>query len=163
MQQTAKLDHIQEQMRPGVITREGFLGHDTRHLGDILIDDDATVKRLGTTHEAIAARMREFRDAAGKGLGEFITIPPHFEARVDGVRGKLPSPFGPEGLFPKTNTTVKNTSLGEELIFTDLQIHLIESHGFYQGRGGTYRLEPETLVALLEIACAADPTPPVPQ
>ena len=162
MKQSAELDHIQQQMRPGVITREGFLGTDPRHLGDILIADNATVNRLGVTHKAIATRMQELRDHAARGLGEFISVPPHFEVRVDGVRGKLPSPFGPEGLFPKTNTTVRNTALDKEIIFTDLQIHLIANHGFYQGRGGTYRLDPELLVALLEIPATGFETPPVP-
>ncbi len=152
MKQTAELTHVQEQMAPGIITRDGFLGTDPRKLLDILIEDDATVARLGLTHSAIAARMRELRDHATHGLGEFISLPPHFEVRVDGVRGKLPCPFlGSDGLFQKTNTTLRNTRLNREITFTDLQIHLIEKHGFYQGDGSPYRLDPQELATILEL------------
>ena len=145
MKQTPQMQRVQENMRPGAITLEGFLGSDRRNLGDILIEDDAEVKRMGLTHEEIASRMNELREAGKEGLGEFITVPPHFEVRVDSVRGKLPCPFEHPGLFPKTNITVRNTRLDREITYTDLQIHLIEAHGFYEGKGSRYRIDPEEL------------------
>ena len=86
--------------------------------------------------------MVELRDAGMAGLGEFLDVAPHFEVRVDSVRGKLPCPFGDPGIFPKTNTTVRNKRLGREITYTDLHIHLIGSHGFYEGKGSPFRLEP---------------------
>jgi hypothetical protein len=150
MKQTPEMDRIQRDMQPGVICRDGFLGNDTRKLVEILIEDDAEVKRLGTTHEDIANRMRDLRDAGMKGLGEFVTVPPHFEVRVDSVRGKLPCPFGHPGVIPKTNTTVKNLESGEEITYTDLNIHMIGSHGFYEGKGACFRLEPVDLLRILQ-------------
>ncbi|NQT54365.1 hypothetical protein HQ576_20070, partial [bacterium] len=38
---------------------------------------------------------------------------------------------------------------GATLRFTALSIHLIRAHGFYQGRGAPYRLEPTQLAELL--------------
>ena len=96
--------------------------------------------------------MIELRDAGMAGLGEFIDVPPHFEVRVDSVRGRLPCPFGDPGIFPKTNTTVRNRGTGREITYTDLHIHMIGSHGFYEGRGSPFRLEPRDLVEVLEIA-----------
>ena len=151
MKQTPQMQRVQDNMRPGAITLEGFLGNDIRNLEDILIEDDAEVKRMGLTHGDIASRMIELREAGKEGLGEFITVPPHFEVRVDSVRGKLPCPFEHPGLLPKTNITVRNTRLGREITYTDLQIHLIEAHGFYEGRGSRYRTDPEELVEVLEI------------
>lgn len=151
MKQTPQLQKIQENMRPGVITLDGFLGRDTRNLVDILIDDDARVKRLGYTHKVIALKMVDARDKGKRGLGDFISVEPHFEIKVDSVRGKLPCPFGDPGVFPKVNTTVRNLSLGKEITFTDLHIHFILVHGFYEGKGSAYRLEPEDLVAILEV------------
>lgn len=151
MKQTPQMQRVQNNMRPGAITLDGFLGSDTRNLGDILIEDDAEVKRMGLTHEEIASRMNELREEGKEGLGEFITVPPHFEVRVDSVRGKLPCPFEHPGLFPKTNITVRNTRLGREITYTDLQIHLIEAHGFYEGKGSRYRIDPRELAELLEI------------
>lgn len=157
MKQTPELDKAQERMKPGVITRDGFLGNDKRKLIDILIEDDAEVKRLDLTHKRIANRMIYFRDAGLRGLGEFITVEPHFEVKVDTVRGKLPSPFGEPGIFPKTNTTVKNMNLDKEITYTDLNIHMILAHGFYEGKGSPFRLEPKELKEILEIKTEETP------
>jgi len=151
VKQSPQLQKAQQNMRPGVITRDGFLGKDTRNLIDILIDDEAEVQRLGVTHSDIAERMIELRDAGMRGLGEFINVEPHYEVRVDSVRGKLPCPFGDPGIFPKTNTTVRNLKKGREITYTDLNIHMIMAHGFYEGRGSGFRLEPSDLVEVLEV------------
>jgi hypothetical protein len=151
MKQTVELRKAQERMAPGVITRDGFLGTDSRNLVDILIADDADAKRLGVAHRTIASRMIALRDAGMRGLGEYIDAEGHFEVRVDSVRGKLPCPFGDPGVFPKTNVSVRNTKLGREILYTDLSIHMIYAHGFYEGRGNPFRLEPRDLVEVLEI------------
>jgi hypothetical protein len=150
MKQTRKLDNVEREMRPGVITRDGFLGADRRHLVDILEADDAEVRRLGLTHERIADRMQELSEAGRRGLGEPISVDPHFEVRVDGVRGKLPCPFH-EGIFPKTNTIVRNLDRNSRITYTDLNIHMVREHGFYEGEGSPFRVAPGELVAVLEM------------
>ena len=129
MKQSPQLTEIQDKMRQGVITKDGFLGPDTRNLVDILIDDEAVVQRLSLTHQNIAEKMKEFRDKGKKGLGLFVEVEPHFEVQVEGVRGGLPSPFGEAGMVDKMNTIVKNLHLNREIYFTDLHIHMIEHHG----------------------------------
>ncbi|RKX76736.1 MAG: hypothetical protein DRP87_11105 [Spirochaetes bacterium] len=151
MKQTTQLQKVQENMRPGVISLHGFLGDDTRNLVDILIEDNAEVKKLGVTHRRISDKMRELRENGLSGLGEYINVSPHFEVKVEDARGKLPCPFEHPGLFPKINTTVRNLEKNKEIIYTDLNIHLIEAHGFYEGRGAKYRLEPAELVDILEV------------
>lgn len=151
MKQSPQFTKIQEQMRPGVITLEGFLGSDERNLIDILIEDDGTVRRLGLTHVAIAERMQYFRDQGLDGLGEFINLDEHFEVRVDSVRGVLPSPFGGPGMYQKINTTVRNKALGKEVTYTDLHIHFVRDHGFYEGKGSPFRLDPAELAEVLEL------------
>ncbi len=151
MKQTPEYDAIQQQMAPGVITLDGFLGTDTRKLIDILTSDEAKVHALNVTHEAIAERMQYFRDAGLDGLGEFMKVDDHFDVRVDSVRGKLPSPFGGKGMYEKVNTTVRNTISGGEVTFTDLHIHFVRDHGFYEGEGSPFRIEPSQLVDVLEV------------
>lgn len=151
MKQTPQMEKVQNNMQPGVITLEGFLGADKRNLIDILTEDDAEVKRMDLTHERIAETMVAFREKGKKGLGEFIHVDPHFDVKVDTVRGKLPSPFGGPGLYPKINTTVVNKRLDRTIWFSDLQIHLIRDHGFYEGKGSRFRLEPRDLIDILEI------------
>ena len=147
---TAKpLDAITLALQPGTVAREGFLGSDSRSLADILAADQAAVERLHLSHPQIARRMKELRDAGQKGLGDWIVIPPQWEARVDAVRGHLPCPFGDPGLYSKTLIAVRNTRLGMEIVYSDLLIHLIEEHGFYEGRGSPFRLDPERIAAAL--------------
>jgi hypothetical protein len=151
MKQTVQMQKAQEQMAPGIITRDGFLGEDRRPLVDILLADEEAVKALDLDHQAVVARMIELRDAGMAGLGEFVDVAPHFEVRVDSVRGRLPCPFGDPGMFPKTSVTVRNRRTAREITFTDLHIHLVLAHGFYEGRGSPFRLEPKDLAEVLEI------------
>ena len=150
MKQTPEMDHYQHNMRPGCITLKGMLGNDRRNLTDILTDDDAEVKRLGTTHEAIADRMQELRDAGVAGLGESISVQGHFDIRVDSVRGKLPCPFE-DAVVQKTFVQVQNKTLHETITYTDLHIHMIKEHGFYEGHGSGFRLPPAELVKVLDV------------
>ena len=151
MKQTVQMREIQEKMKPGVITRDGFLGTDSRNLIDILTEDDAEVKRLNLSHKLMARRMRELRNAGKHGLGDFISVAPHFEVRVDMVRGKLPCPFGHPGLIQKTNIQVRNLKTEREITYTDVHIHMIGEHGFYEGKGSPFRLEIRDLIETLEI------------
>lgn len=151
MKQSPQLTEIQKNMHPGIITKDGFLGPDHRNLVDILIEDEAVVQRLNLTHQQIAEAMKKFRDEGKKGLSLFVDVEPHFQVKVEGVRGGLPSPFGEAGMVEKTNAIVKNLHLNREIYFTDLHIHMIEHHGFYQGKGSLYRLEPKDIVEVLEI------------
>jgi hypothetical protein len=45
--------------------------------------------------------------------------------------------------------TVRNRRTGTELVYSDLSLHLVEAHGFYEGRGSPFRLEPEQILAVL--------------
>jgi hypothetical protein len=152
MKQTVQMKLAQERMRPGIITRDGFLGSDARNLIDILVEDDAAVRRMSVTHQAVASRMIELREAGMRGLGDYISVEPHFEIRVDSVRGRLPCPFGDPGVFPKTNIFVRNVEKKREITYTDMHIHMIGSHGFYEGKGSPFRLEPKDLMEILEIS-----------
>ena len=66
MKQTLDYDKIQEQMKRGVITLDGFLGTDERKLIDILAADDVVVRQRLTSHQAIADRMKHFKEQIGR-------------------------------------------------------------------------------------------------
>ena len=127
MKKNAQSMDILKKMAPGALSRAGFLGHDPRPLEEILEADRAAAAGLGTTHEAIAA---------GDGLTAF-----HREAL-----GRISCPFGECGSFHKGQVEATDARTGEKLVFTPLSIHLIAAHGFYQGRGSPYRIEPATVV-----------------
>ncbi len=151
MKQSPDLTTAQERMKPGVITSCGFLGPDRRNLIEILVEDEALVQRLNTTHKQIAQRMKELRDKGLAGLGMFEKVEDRFEVKVDSMRGQLPSPFEDHIMIGKQNTVVRNLKLNKEVTYTDIHIHMIEFHGFYQGKGSVFRIEPEDLVEILEV------------
>jgi len=150
MKQTPELDMAQARMKPRVLSLPGHMGTDTRKLIDVLTDDAAEVQRLGMTHESIAARMKDLRDKGARGLGLPLETEEGLEVTVDSYRGRIPCPFKDRSCT-KTNTTVRDVKTGETVTYTDAGIHMIEAHGFYEGRGSPYRLEPAVLVRLLRV------------
>ena len=151
MKETPQMKEIVANMQPGVITLHGFLGTDSRTLQDMLDEDNGTVTRLGLSHEDLAVKMKYFREEGKRGLGEIISVSPHFEVQVQSVRGILPCPFGHPGTIPKQNVTVRNKKLDREITFTELNIHMVEKHGFYEGKGSPFRVSPRDLIEILEI------------
>jgi hypothetical protein len=151
MKLSPELARVQDQMQPGCITRDGFLGEDTRPLNEILEADEQAVRRLGLTHERIADRLDELAARAREGLGTTVTVEGRFDVRAEDVRGKLPCPWTHRGLYPKTNFYLTNTSTGEQLTWTALLVHLVRAHGFYEGRGSAFRLGPREVARVLEL------------
>jgi hypothetical protein len=148
MKQSPQLQAAQARMAPGVLTMDGFLGTDPRDLGEILEDDEGAVRRLGLAHEALAAALHRLTQRAIGGFGAPVVDGP-FELCACEAMGVLPCPFGEPGLHPKAVIEARRTDTGERLSWTALQVHLIRAHGFYEGRGSPFRLEPPTLARFL--------------
>lgn len=151
MKSSDKTKNTARAILTGDIFQDGYMGDDRRQLNEIIRSDEETVKSLNLTHKKIAERMMEFREKGQKGLGDYVKVAPHFEVRCDVERGKLPCPFGEPGMHRKTNTGVRSLGTGKEISFSDLNIHMIAAHGFYEGKGSPFRLEPADLAEILEI------------
>jgi hypothetical protein len=148
VKQSPILDRIENEMRR--IGTGNFLGSDPRKLSEILDDDRDQVNVLGLTHLQIARRLEEITAFAKKELGEVAILEDRYEVRGEEFRGVIPCPWThPDGLFPKSHVEVRELKSGKTLKWTDLSVHLIRLHGFYQGKGSPYRLEPETIKDLL--------------
>ena len=150
MKENPAKHRVLENMKPGVISLHGFLGTDSRDLDTIIEHDSGEMERLALTGEGIAAKLEEIRDRAMEGLGVYIKLNETYMAKADSIRGKIPCPFDHPGVFSKTVITIQNIETDEEMIYTDLGIHLIRDHGFFQGKGSIFRMEPEALADLLE-------------
>jgi hypothetical protein len=151
MKQPPELREAQRQMRPGVVTRDGLLGNDSRPLAEILDTDDSSVRSMDLTHAEIAERMEHFTSKGRRGLGTTVQMDDHFEVRVQEWRGVLPCPWPHKGTYRKSITHLTNTRTGEEMTWTALSIHMVREHGFYGGRGSTYRVNPEAARRILEL------------
>ena len=149
MKQTPDERDVRERMAPGVLSREGFLGTDTRRVSEIVEADAATLARLGTTCESLAERLRRALEAALAGLGAPVPTGGGVTATWHEAMGRIPCPFGRCGTFPKGEVELADSASGEKVVFTPLSVHLIERHGFFQGAGSRYRLDPALLVRLL--------------
>jgi len=139
---------IEANFRPGTLTRDGFLGHDSRPVFEIIRQDGKTLDRLGLTREAAADFLQRLLDEGKKGLEG----PVDFEGRILQIhwaRGLLPCPFGEPRLHSKITATVNDPSTGRKLRFSQLAIHLIRGHGFFGGQGSQYRIEPEEVIGFM--------------
>ncbi len=138
-----------ERLAPGALCRDGFLGDDRRGLPEILDADLATVEALGLTHRDIARVLdAACRDAMAQ-LGAPVHLPGgSLVAEFHEAMGVIASPWPDGKCLPKGEVVVADTATGERIAYTPLSVHLIGEHGFYQGRGCPYRLEPAKVARL---------------
>ena len=149
MKQTPEQKRIEDNLRAGALSAEGFLGDDTRSLTDIIRDDQAMVEQLGLSHKTIAARLRALTEAGTTGLGRPVLIDGYLAVIVEDYRGEIPCPFRDHASFAKQLTTCTDQNSKRAIRWSDLNVHMIEAHGFYEGRGSSFRLEPAEIREIL--------------
>ncbi|MFP4362273.1 MAG: hypothetical protein ACLFR1_00255 [Spirochaetia bacterium] len=150
MKMTEQMKHAQANMDPGIITQTGFLGDDTRNIVDIIEADEEKMRLLGLDFDIVAEKLTYLLTEGRNGLGEPTTVDEVFIVKVDEARGYLACPFE-DGIYRKLTATITNKKSGNNLICTDLSIHLLEEHHFLEGKGSTFRLEPDRIKLVLEL------------
>ncbi|TVR73020.1 MAG: hypothetical protein EA427_02575 [Spirochaetaceae bacterium] len=154
MKMSPQYTRAQANMQPGVITSDGFLGDDHRNLVDIIEADEEKFSQLDLDFDHVARRLRSLLEAGRKGLGEPVTIEGKWIITTSEARGHLASPFE-DGIYRKVNARIEyapqGKPTGEELLISDLSLHLLETHHFLQGKGSPFRIEPEKIRKVLEI------------
>ncbi len=152
MKQSPDEKRIRDRMARGVLSHEGFLGTDTRRVSEIIDADAAAADHLGTSVAELAAQLESVLDAAVAALGTPAPVGDRLTATWHEAMGRIACPFGRCGAFPKGDVELTDRETGETVRFTPLSVHLIAEHGFCQGRGSRYRLDPAALARLLSIA-----------
>ncbi|MDO5733541.1 MAG: hypothetical protein Q4P08_00130 [Eubacteriales bacterium] len=137
-----------DNMGAGQYTLEGFLGTDQRQIAEIINEDQAKLDQLGVRAEDLAILLRRLSRAGMTGLGEAVEYR-GYEISVDEWRGWLGCPFKDAKRAAKRLSSCRHLASGRELKWSDLSIHLIADHGFFQGRGAAHRIEPEELYNFL--------------
>ncbi len=148
MKQNPKDIPIQESLRAGILARDGFLGEDGRPFPQIILEDTEALAALGTTPGEVAEEMRRLTRLGIENNG--AAQADGFEVTVEEYMGRIGCPFR-DHRAAKRNTTVTDLSTGRSMSWSDLSIHLIAEHGFFQGKGALYRLEPADLAGFLKI------------
>jgi hypothetical protein len=154
MKMSPEYKKAQDNMQPGVITADGFLGEDNRNIVDIIEADEEEFSRLGLEFEAVVERLRHLLEEGRKGLGEPVTVDNSWIVTTTEARGHLASPFE-DGIFRKVNALIEHApggkSDGRTLLISDLSLHLMEKNHFLQGRGASFRIEPEQIKRVLDL------------
>jgi len=125
------------------------MGSDSRSVTEIIDADASEVSKFGHTMEQLAVRMQEITDAATIGLGNWVSVDDTRQAMVEEARGSIVCPWPHLRRYAKRVTTVKRLDSGEMIRWTDLNIHLISEHGFFEGRGSAFRVEPDKLTKVI--------------
>lgn len=150
MKETPVEKLVRANFEPGKLSKNGFLGDDTRHIHDIIQADRLTLAGLGITQEALADKLQYFIEQGKKvlegklDLGEFVV-------QIQWSRGALPCPFGEPGLYHKIVATVFNKKQNKTITYSQLNVHMIKVHGFFEGKGSSFRLEPDEVCQLLNL------------
>ncbi len=151
MRQNPKLQGIQMTMQAGVLAPYQFLGDDTRNIADIIHADNLTVTQLETTHATIVARMKYFAQSGKKSIGHEVVVDECYRVVAEEHKGSVPCPFADNYQARKSVIHVTNLVLQRSVYYTDLNIHMIEEHQFYEGIGAPYRVDPRDVVEILNV------------
>lgn len=149
MKENPEQQALRQKLLPGKLSAEGFLGEDMRSPVEIIQEDVSALAYFGTSTTDLAARMRELTELGKTGLGRPVRSG-DLEITVTDAMGGIPCPFSDAHRADKRLTQVKNIQTGQEARWADLNIHMLERHGFCEGRGSYFRLEPAELVKLLK-------------
>lgn len=149
MKRPPDMQRLEEILRSSKIVHGGFLGDDRRPLEQILEADAAELERLGRSREELAERMRVITELAKAGLETSVRITDNLDARVLDSRGVLICPWPGEGRFTKTVVEATRRDTGKTVKWSELNIHMIAEHGFFEGKGSDFRIEPQDLVDVI--------------
>ena len=149
MKESPQNKKLEALLRSSKLVAGGFMGSDNRGVSEIIDADKNELSRLGFTNEQIASRMQEITNTAKTGLETWVKIDDNLEAKTDEARGFLPCPWPHAGRFVKRITIARLTSTSDTIQWSDLNIHLIGRHCFFQGKGSPFRIEPKKLIEMI--------------
>jgi len=136
-------------LRSSKLVAGGFMGTDSRTVAEIIDADTHELARLGYATEQIVSRMQTITNTSKAGFENWVGIDDKRQAVVAEARGFTICPWPHSGHCAKRVTTVERLDSGETIHYSDLNIHMIAEHGFFEGKGSPFRIEPEKLVGVI--------------
>lgn len=140
---------LHDRLSPTGFSGSGFLGHDPRDWEEIVAADQRALAEQGVRLDHLMAALRTIFEAAVQSQGDDVQVAPEVTASCLECRGRVPSPFPGEGTFAKHQVRVQRTSGEKCFVLTELGLHLIEHHAFFQGHGSPFRVDPVLAARLL--------------
>lgn len=137
-------------MRPGVMSRAGFLGR-SESLREVMTQDDADLTRIGVAFEDLAVALNSLL-AQGH-------VSTEYRATLTQYLGPQICPWSPNPHYTEcaglgiehasVDWTIENLRTGQSLKGPGLIVHLLHDHHFAEGRESPYRVDPVALARLL--------------
>ena len=149
MKESPEARNLEQILRSSKMSAGGFMGSDSRSVAEIIDADAFEVSKYGYTVQQLSSRMQDITNTAKRGLGTWIKVDDKHQAMVEEARGSIACPWPHLRRFVKRVTTVKHLDSGQTIRWTDLNIHLIGEHGFFEGRGSAFRVEPGKLAKVI--------------
>ena len=144
---------LEAQMRPADCPRAGFLGVEERLWDVLTADNKYVIDELGRTHQELARHLLVLGAVAQKeAAAETKEITYHgrkFKVKAKTFKAFVRSPFD-DGTRTNCEVTVENVQSGKKLTYSLLVPQMVERDGFYEGKGTRYRVEPCTIVEVLD-------------
>ena len=148
MKRPPKFDELEKLLQSSRLVADGFLGRDKRPLREIIETDLAELEKLGFTAKQTANRMQQLSNAAKTMLANPIRLG-GLAVTYEDYKGTIVCPWPHPGRFAKAITTVQQIDTGKTIKWSDLNIHMIAEHSFFEGIGSTFRIEPSELIKII--------------
>jgi hypothetical protein len=149
MKQSPQDKNIEQMLRSGKLSAGGFMGADSRGVDEVIAEDRAVLEKLGYNAAQVAMRLQELRDLARPALGNWVKISDVLEVKSEDYKGFIVCPWPHAGRFEKRITTAQRLDTNQSASWSDLNIHLIKEHSFFEGKGSFFRIEPQDLIRVL--------------
>lgn len=149
MKQSPQDKNLEAMLRSGKLTAGGFMGDDARSPAEVIAEDAAVLNALGYTAAQLAARMQELTALARPAMGNWVQAGDTLQVKSEDYKGFIVCPWPHAGRYEKRITTAERLDTGLSVSWTDLNIHLIAEHGFFEGRQAFFRIEPKILVQVI--------------
>lgn len=139
---------LEKLLRSGKLALGGFMGWDDRELYEVIAEDVRAVWAADRSIAEVAARMTKITKEGIAALGN-----PAFSGDIEIVaeenKGLNLCPWECSDILNKRVTSIRKGTNSKPLLWSDLSIHMIRKHGFFGGKGSSFRLEPKELIDLI--------------
>ncbi len=153
---------LEENMRPGIFSSAGFLGKEERLLDVLTADNRCVVDELGLTHQQLARPLLVLGAVAQKKATDQPRVVTYhgkkYKIKATIFKATVRSPFE-DNTRTNCETTVENLGNGKKVTYSLLVPQMVERYGFYEGKGTRFRVEPRTIVEVLDFLKPARPMP----
>jgi hypothetical protein len=146
MSDSEDLEKFENILHSSSVMAYGLMGTDSRGIPEIVQTDLDELAKSSVTIANLIERMKEITGKAIPALGNWIKIDDTHQAKIFEVKGNVPCPWRHSCRFAKRITYIQNTATKTSAKWTDLNIHLIEQHNFFEGKGSAYRVEPKEVI-----------------